>query len=94
MELLSEVDGEVYFVVLHASRQRRTLPPVLSPVHGEAGWMGFLRPRRITVVTHLSLDEVDVDIAVCVSPHQLAVELRPHDVLPAGGRGGDAPSLG
>lgn len=110
MEFLSEVDGEVDLVEARSAGQRRTLPPSLGAVDGVACRMlaplvervvalehvrRIVTPRVIAVVTHLSLDEVDVRVVLLVEigTDQLAVQLR-RALVAARGRGRDVAPFG
>ena len=75
---LSKADGKVDLVVPETSRQWRTLPPSLSPVHGILRLVTLTRFARVAIITQLSLDHLELPdhvLFVWVGAGQLAVEL-------------------
>lgn len=76
MEELTQIQGEVDFVVLCAGGERRALPPPFRPINRVDGRMCLPGILRITVVAELALDGVAA--AWCSgAAHQFAEKLRP-----------------
>lgn len=75
MEELTQIQGEVDFVVLCAGGERRALPPPLGSIDRMDGWVRLPGILRIAVVTELALDGVAA--ALCSgAAHQFAEKLR------------------
>lgn len=98
MEFLSEVDGQIDLIVLHAARQRRTLPPVFRSIDGILGRVTLVRGAGIAKVTDLSLNDLVVELMLLlifrVGTNQLTVQFRTIAVHTASSRGGNLASLG
>lgn len=97
MEFLIEVDREVDFIVLHATGQWGTLPPVLRTVDGVLRRVILVRIGRITHIANLSLDDLGVLVLVVVvrvCTDEFTVQLGSIGVHTARGGGSDFATLG
>lgn len=96
VEFLSKVDRQIDLVVLHATGQRWTLPPVFRSVGSILGRMTLVRVTRFADVTNLSLDNLVLVLVIVfgVGSDQLAVQLVPVGAHATGGGCGDFAAFG
>jgi len=93
MEFLSQINGEVDFIVLEAPGQGRTLPPPLGTVDGLFWRMSLVADGRVARITELAADHGEVWIGFSsVRSGQLAVQLGFTHALPARSRRRDPSS--